>query len=155
MAGSRSRVAMSPEETEAFLRAATKLQVATVGADGSPHLTTLFHVVLDGRVAFWTYARSQKVRNLERDPRISCLVEDGVDYGELRGVSITGTAEVVSDDDVVRRVGEAVLRRMLGVDEGAPLEESVAAEVARQATKRVAVLVTPRRTATWDHGKLG
>ena len=67
------------------------MQVASVGHDGAPHLTTLFYVVRDGRIAFWTYGRSQKIRNLERDPRVSCLVEDGVDYFELRGVSITGT----------------------------------------------------------------
>ena len=74
-----------------FLDEKVKVQVASIGKDGAPHLTTLFYVVRDGAIAFWTYGRSQKIRNLERDPRISCLVEDGDDYFELRGVSITGT----------------------------------------------------------------
>jgi len=71
---------------------------ATLAQDGTPHLTTLFHVVDDrGRIAFWTYGRSQKIRNLERDPRISMLVEDGEDYFELRGVSIQGRARLVEE----------------------------------------------------------
>ncbi len=142
---------MSPAEVEEFLRGSMKVQVATVNRDGSPHLTTLFYVVTEGRLAFWTYASSQKVRNLERDPRITCLVEDGDDYFALRGVSLTGTAEIVRDADGVRAVGAAVADRMAG---GADLGEAGAAEVERQVPKRVAVLVTADRTASWDHGKL-
>jgi PPOX class probable F420-dependent enzyme len=151
VSGGRERVRMSPQEVEAFLGAASKVQVATVNPDGSPHLTTLFHVVQDGRIAFWTYARSQKVRNLERDPRISCLVEDGQEYAELRGVSITGTAELVRDEDGVRAIGTAVADRMA---DGADLGELGAAEIERQVPKRVGVLVTPTRVASWDHRKL-
>jgi general stress protein 26 len=65
-------------------------------------------VLHEGRIAFWTYARSQKVRNLERDPRISCLVETGDDYFALRGVSVTGEAELVRDDARIRQIGTAV-----------------------------------------------
>jgi PPOX class probable F420-dependent enzyme len=151
VSGGRDRVRMSPEEVEAFLGAASKVQVATVNPDGSPHLTTLFHVVQDGRIAFWTYARSQKIRNLERDRRISCLVEDGREYAELRGVSITGTAELVRDEDGVRAIGTAVADRMV---DGADLGEVGAAEIERQVPKRVGVLVTPTRVASWDHRKL-
>ncbi len=78
---------MSPSEIETFLDDSMKVQVATVSPDGAPHLTTLFYVMQDGQIAFWTYASSQKIKNLERDPRITCLVEDGEDYFELRGVS--------------------------------------------------------------------
>ena len=74
-----------------------KVQVATIGPDGAPHLTTLFYVLDEGRIAFWTYGSSQKVKNLRRDPRITCLVEDGDDYFELRGVSITGRARLIED----------------------------------------------------------
>ena len=90
------------------------MQVASIGTDGVPHLTTLFYVVRDGRIAFWTYGRSQKIRNLERDPRVSALVEDGVDYFELRGVSITGRAEIVRDyDEHLRASAAAVVTRMV------------------------------------------
>ena len=88
--GGRDAVRMSDREVADFLEDNLKVQVASIGRDGTPHLTTLFYVVLDGRIAFWTYGRSQKVRNLERDDRVSCLVEDGTDYFELRGVSVTG-----------------------------------------------------------------
>jgi PPOX class probable F420-dependent enzyme len=142
---------MSDEEVADLLGSAAKVQVATLNPDGTPHLTTLFHVVRDGRIAFWTYAASQKVRNLERDPRITCLVEDGEDYFALRGVSVSGQAAILRDPDDVRSVGLAVAARMA---RGVELGEAGRAEVARQATKRVAIVVTPHRTASWDHGKL-
>ncbi|MGZ4444911.1 MAG: pyridoxamine 5'-phosphate oxidase family protein [Nocardioidaceae bacterium] len=147
----RTRVRMDPDEVDAFLRDSMKVQVATVNPDGSPHLTTLFYVVEDGRIGFWTYGSSQKIKNLERDPRITCLVESGEDYFELRGVSITGTAELVRDEDGVRRIGSAVASRMVG---GADLGEVGSAEVERQVAKRVGVLVTPGRVASWDHAKM-
>lgn len=147
----RDRVSMTEAEIEEFLRGSKKVQVATVNADGSPHLTTLFYVVDDGRVAFWTYGRSQKVKNLERDPRITCLVESGEDYFELRGVSISGRAQLVTDEAGIRRIGTAVADRMV---DGADLGDLGREEIERQARKRVAVVVVPERTATWDHSKL-
>ena len=149
--GGRALVRMAPAEVETFLGAAMKVQVATVNPDGSPHLTTLFYVVRDGRIAFWTYAGSQKTKNLERDPRISCLVEDGEDYFALRGVSVTGTAELVRDEDGIRTIGTAVAHRMAN---GADLGDIGAAEVERQVPKRVGVLVTPTKVASWDHHKM-
>ena len=152
---SRDAVRMTDGEVDAFLRSARKVQVATVGRDGAPHLTTLFHVVDDdGRIAFWTYGRSQKVLNLERDPRITCLVEDGLEYAELRGVSVTGTAEVVRDVDRVAEVGTAGALRMIGADSPEALGDLGRAVVARHARKRVAIVVTPERVASWDHAKL-
>jgi PPOX class probable F420-dependent enzyme len=110
---------MSQPEIDAFLEAAMKVQVATVNPDGAPHLSTLFYVMQDGVMAFWTYGSSQKIKNLERDPRITCLVEDGEDYFELRGVSVTGTAELVRDEPGIRKIGTAVAQRMArGADLG-------------------------------------
>ena len=149
--GGRAAVRMSEEEVGRFLGERMKVQVATVNPDGSPHLTTLFYVVDEGRIAFWTYASSQKIRNLERDPRISCLVEDGEDYFELRGVSVAGRAEVVREEDRIRAIGTAVATRMAN---GADLGEIGAAEVERQVRKRVAVLVDPAKVASWDHSKM-
>ena len=147
----RAAVSMSDEEIEGYLAASMKVQVASIGVDGAPHLTTLFYVLHDGRIAFWTYASSQKVRNLERDPRISCLVETGTDYVELAGVSIQGTAEIVRDEDRIREIGTAVTDAMSG---GADLGDLGREIVEKQVQKRVAVLVTPTKVASWDHSKM-
>ncbi|KQY64147.1 MULTISPECIES: pyridoxamine 5'-phosphate oxidase family protein [unclassified Nocardioides] len=151
----RDAVRLDDAELDAFLRDNVKVQVATVGTDGTAHLTTLFYVVLDdGRLAFWTYGRSQKIRNLERDPRITCLVEDGTDYFELRGASLKGVAELVLDPDRIFAIGSAVATRMVGAASFEQLGDVGAAEVRRQAAKRVAVIVTPERVSSWDHRKM-
>jgi len=150
-AGSRALVQMGDDEIDSLLAESAKVQVATVNPDGSPHLTTLFYVMHEGRLAFWTYARSQKIRNLERDPRLTCLVELGDDYFELRGVSLSGTADLVREADRIRAIGTAVATRMV---DGADLGELGRQEVERQVAKRVGVLVEPVRTASWDHRKL-
>jgi PPOX class probable F420-dependent enzyme len=150
----RDAVKMSEEEVDAFLQGAKKVQVATVNPDGSPHLATLFYVVRDGRIAFWTYGKSQKIRNLERDPRITCLVEDGEDYFELRGVSISGTATFVREHDELLDLGTAVAMRMGDADDPAALGEIGTSMVQKQATKRVGVIVSHDHVATWDHSKM-
>jgi PPOX class probable F420-dependent enzyme len=154
MAGSRQSVQLTDAEIEDFLGSQMKVQVATVGPDGAPHLTTLFYVLDEGRIVFWTYGSSQKVRNLRRDPRVTCLVEDGVDYFELRGVSITGKAELVRDPDRIRAIGSAVAARMVGADSFEELGEIGRTQVERQVSKRVGVVVHPEHIATWDHHKL-
>lgn len=153
-AGSRDAVKMDDAELEALLAENLKVQVASNGPDGVPHLTTLFYVLHGGEIAFWTYGRSQKIRNLERDPRVSALVEDGVDYFELRGASIVGHAEIVRDHDRIFEIGSAVATRMVGADSFEALGDLGRATVEKQATKRVAVVVRPERIATWDHRKL-
>ena len=150
-AAGRRAIAMTDEEVERFLTSQLKVQVASIGADGAPHLTTLFYVVHDGRIAFWTYRSSQKVRNLERDPRITCLVETGTDYFELAGVSLQGTAEVVCDVERVREIGTRVVTAMAG---GADLGELGAELVEKQVGKRVGIVVTPAKVASWDHSKM-
>jgi PPOX class probable F420-dependent enzyme len=151
VASGRDAVRLSEQEVTDFLAARMKVQVATVGPEGEPHLTTLFYVVDGGRIAFWTYGRSQKVLNLRRDPRISCLVEDGDDYFELRGVSITGRARLVEEYDEIHRIGTLVAARMAN---GVDLGDFGADLVAKQATKRVAVVVEPDKVASWDHRKM-
>ena len=149
--GGRARVRMSEAEVRDFLDGHLKVQVATVNPDGSPHLTTLFYVMQQGSIAFWTYASSQKIKNLERDPRLGLLVEDGEDYFELRGVSVSGTAELVRDEAGIRQIGTAVASRMA---HGADLGEIGRAEVERQVTKRVGVRVRADGVASWDHHKM-
>lgn len=150
----RDRVRLSAGEVADFLGSQTKVQVATNGAHGAPHLTTLFYVLEQGRIAFWTYASSQKVQNLRRDPRVACLVEDGAAYDELRGVSITGTAELRTAPEDVARIGGRVVAAMSGVADLAELGPEAADVVARQARKRVAVVVRPEHVASWDHRKI-
>ena len=150
--GSRAAVRMSSDEVADFLAGSMKVQVATVNRDGSPHLTTLFYVMHEGRIAFWTYASSQKIKNLERDPRVTCLVEDGEDYLELRGVSISGRAQLVTAADQIREIGRGVADRMAG---GADLGDLGRDLVERQVKKRYAVVVEPTKVASWDHRKMG
>ena len=145
---------MSTDEAWALVAEQRKLQVATVGPDGLPHLVTMFHTVLDGLLVFWTYARSQKIRNLDRDPRLTCLVEAGEEYEQLRGVQISGRARIVRGREDVAVVGRTVVCRMLGLAPAEELDPAVTAEVARQAHKRVAVEVVPERVVSWDHRKL-
>jgi PPOX class probable F420-dependent enzyme len=148
---SRNTVQMSDAEIEDFLAANMKVQIGTIGPDGSPHLTTLFYVLQDGKLAFWTYGASQKVVNLRRDPRISCLVEDGEDYFELRGVSIRGTARLIEDYDEIRALGTQVTRRMAGGVDLGDLGDEI---VDKQARKRVGIVVDPVKVASWDHRKM-
>ncbi|MCW2784328.1 MAG: pyridoxamine 5-phosphate oxidase [Marmoricola sp.] len=148
---SRNAVEMSDAELAEFLEANTKVQVATIGPEGEPHLTTLFYVLEDGKLGFWTYGRSQKILNLRRDPRITCLVEDGTDYFELRGATITGTARLVEDYDEILALGSKVAKVLAG---GLDLGEFGDEIVKKQALKRVAVIVEPTKIATWDHRKM-
>ncbi|HUZ37040.1 MAG TPA: pyridoxamine 5'-phosphate oxidase family protein, partial [Streptosporangiaceae bacterium] len=104
----RDRVAMTEQEAADLLAGSRKLQLATINPDGTPHLVTMFYVMLGGQIAFWTYRASQKARNLARDPRVTCLVETGEDYFELRGVQVTGTARCVEDPAGVLEIGRHV-----------------------------------------------
>lgn len=144
MAGRNAAVEMSQAELTAFLGSRRKVQVATLLADGSPHLTTLFYAMVDGRIAFWTYRRSQKAVNLRRDPRLTALVEEGESYDELRGAMIIGRADLVEDPPAVEQIA---LRISMTPDAN---RERIAA----QARKRVAVRVTQVRVTSWDHRKL-
>jgi PPOX class probable F420-dependent enzyme len=142
---------MSEAEIEGFLAGDMKVQVATIGPDGAPHLTTLFYVLDEGRIAFWTYGSSQKVKNLRRDPRVSCLVEDGDDYFELRGVSITGRALLIEDYEGIKALGARMTQRMAGDADLGELGEQI---VEQQARKRVGIVVEPDKVASWDHRKM-
>src|SRR5882672_33717 len=111
MAKRRGQIAMSEDELWKFIEERKSLQVATIGADGAPHLTTLWFVIVDGKIAFETFSKSQKIANLRRDPRIAVLVEDGKKYNELRGVAINGRADLHDDPAVVLPYALAMVRR--------------------------------------------
>jgi PPOX class probable F420-dependent enzyme len=151
MSSGRSAVQMSDPELADFLVANMKVQVATIGPDGQPHLSTLFYVLDDSRIAFWTYGKSQKILNLRRDPRITCLVEDGTDYFELRGATIFGKARLIEDYDSLVDLGGRVATVMANGEDLGDFGDQI---VAQQARKRVGVIVEPDRIASWDHRKM-
>jgi PPOX class probable F420-dependent enzyme len=151
MSSQRDAIRMSDEEIAAHLAEPLKLQLATINPDGTPHLVTMYYDVFDGaQIGFWTYGKSQKVRNLERDPRLTCLVETGEGYDQLRGVQIVGEAEIIRDYEQIREIGGRVYGRYIEGGLSAELQPFID----HQATKRVGVLVHATDVATWDHRKL-
>ena len=146
----RAEIVMTPEEAAAFLAEQRTVTCATLGRDGWPHLMPLWYVVRDAELWSWTYAKSQKVRNLERDPRCTLQVEAGHAYNELRGVMLKAEAVIHREFDAVAAVGEEIAVRYGGV----ALDDGAREYVHRQAAKRVALQFRPRDSATWDHGKL-
>jgi PPOX class probable F420-dependent enzyme len=148
----RDQIKMTDAEVRAFLEAGRDLQVASINADGTPHLVTMWYEIDDDDVCFWTYAKSQKVVNLRRDPRLTVLVATGEVYEELKGVSITGHAEIVDDLESVLPFGLKLFQRYWSADVG---DELVRGGVEAQAKKRVVIRVKPDTTVTWDHSKLG
>ena len=145
----RDRVAMTAAEVTGFLEANRKLQLATINRDGTPHLVTMYYVMQDGKITFWTYRSSQKARNLVRDPRITCLVETGNEYFDLRGVQVQGVVTVVDDPPGVLAIGRRIAGVTLNVHEG--LADDYVEHTAR---KRLGYVVEPARVVSWDHSKL-
>ena len=149
----RDAITMSDAEVLAFLDEERVVTCATFGPRGWPHLMPLWYVVRDGTLWSWTYAKSQKVKNLERDPRATLLVETGFEYTELRGVQIEARAELIRDtDQVFEFAKELTVRYAEGIES---VEGDAAEALKAQAPKRVAIHFEPVRIATWDHRKLG
>ena len=149
----RAQIRMDGEEVAAFLALQRTVICATLGRDGWPHLMPLWYVVRDGDLWSWTYAASQKVRNLKRDPRATLQVEAGEEYGELHGVMLKCDVTVHRDTPVVAALGREIFARYTEAD--GELAPEVQAMVDKQARKRVALEFRPGgRVATWDHRKL-
>jgi PPOX class probable F420-dependent enzyme len=131
------------------------MTVATLGPDGRPHLMPLWYVPQpDGSLIGWTFAKSQKAKNLERDPRATLQIEDGVEYQELRGVMLECDVEIELDADKVADFGMAIFARYAPGDSG-ELPPEVRAMVEKQASKRIGMRFHPTRVVSWDHRKLG
>jgi PPOX class probable F420-dependent enzyme len=151
----RDEIKLSDAEQRELLETERIAVVATHGPRGWPHLMPLWYVPRDGRIWVWTYAKSQKVRNLERDPRATVLVETGAEYGELRGLQIEAEALLHRDlETVVEFAKELTARYAKGIGD-VDLAGDAEAGLRAQAPKRVAIEFAPKRTATWDHRKLG
>jgi len=144
---------MTDAEVLAFLDEERVVVCATNGRDGFPHLMPLWYVVRDGELWAWTFAKSQKVRNLERDARATLQVEAGTEYHELRGVMLKCEVELVRDPDRVAALGLEIFGRYGGGAAGEVTDE-VRAMVLKQAEKRVGLRFAERDRATWDHRKL-
>ena len=146
----RSQIVMSADEIADFVTSSRTGTLATIGPDGQPHLVAMWYAVLDGEIWFETKAKSQKAVNLRRDPTVTVMIEDGLTYDTLRGVSIDGRAEIVADPDALLRVGISVWERYTG-----PYSDDVRPLVDQMMKNRIAVRVLPSRMRSWDHRKLG
>ncbi len=146
----RDLIRMNDEEIRTFLDEQRIVQIATNDHDGWPHLVAMWYVLIHDQIVFWTYAKSQKAANLRRDAKLTCLVEAGEQYEELRGVQIKGQAIINDDHETVQRIGEVIYERYTGT-----LNDTTRQMVVAQAAKRVVVFVEPKEIVSWDHRKLG
>ena len=148
MASRRNEIEMTEEEMHAFLAEHKVMQCATVGPRGFPHMVPLWYVTDGSDLIGWTYAKSQKTRNLERDPRATLGIAEGVEYHELRGAMLECDVALERETDRVAEYGMALVERFAG---GAPGAEEL---FRAQARKRVGLRFTPSRVVSWDHRKL-
>ncbi len=153
MASRRDQITLTEAEQAELLDSERIVVISSFGPRGWPHSMPMWFVVREGELWVWTYAKSQKVRNLERDPRATLLVETGTEYVELRGIQIEAEAELIRDTPQVAEFGkELTIRYAEGINS---IDGDAAAALEAQASKRVAIRFKPIRTATWDHRKLG
>lgn len=145
----RDALRMSEDEVARYLGNGHQARLATLNRDGSPHVVPVNYVVLDGNVAFWADADSQKVVNATRDPRVACVIDDGSEFTDYRGIQIQGRAQVSDDLEHSKRVGRAFLAKS-----PVPVPEEVEDQMLALAAERVVVEVVPDRVISWDHTKL-
>ncbi|MFN3216321.1 MAG: PPOX class F420-dependent oxidoreductase [Acidimicrobiales bacterium] len=152
MANQRATIVMTDTEVDEFLDQQRTITMATIGPSGMPHLVAMWYGFIDGVIYFETKAKSQKVANLRRDPRITCSAEAGHTYDQLRGVSVEGTATIIDDTeaDEYWAAGISVFERYQG-----PYDEELRPIVEFMMNKRVVVRVDAARVRSWDHRKLG
>jgi len=149
----RDQIKLTEDEQRELIERERVAVVSSIGPRGWPHSMPLWYVPRDGEIWTWTFAKSQKVKNLERDPRATLLIETGVEYGELRGVQIEAEAELIRDLDLIVAFGkDLTVRYSDGIES---VEGDAVAALEAQAPKRVAIHFHPKRIATWDHRKLG
>ncbi len=153
MPSRRDQIKLTEDEQRELIESERVAVVSSIGPRGWPHSMPLWYVPRDEEIWIWTFAKSQKVKNLERDPRATLLIETGVEYGELRGVQIEAEAELIRDLDLIVDFGkDLTVRYSDGIES---VEGDAAAALEAQAPKRVAIHFHPKRIATWDHRKLG
>ena len=146
----RSAVVMTDEEVADFVAAHRTATFVTLGPSGHPHAMAMWFGVIDGVIWFETKAKSQKAVNLRRDARATALIEDGLTYDQLHGVSLEGEAVIVDDPAALQAVGVSVWERYYG-----PYTDALAEQVDQLMNNRVAIRFDVSRTRSWDHRKLG
>ena len=151
MPSRRGAIALTQEEQDQFLNDSWTLQVASMGPKGYPHLVAMWYVVIDGDIHFTTFRKSQKILNLQRDPKMTVMLEAGKAYNELRGLVIEGNAELIDDPAHTAKVMAMVGEKYNGIP--VPMETPEAA--LKVAAKRLVVRVRPVDIYSWDHSKLG
>ena len=153
MPSRRDQIKLTDDEQRELLESERVVVVSSIGPRGWPHSMPLWYVPRAGEIWVYTYGRSQKVKNLERDPRATLLVETGHHYNELRGIQIEARAEINREFGVVFELAKDLnLRYAEGLSS---LSDDAVGVLERQAPKRVAIRFVAERTASWDHGKLG
>jgi PPOX class probable F420-dependent enzyme len=151
MAKKRDQIKMTDSEIAEFLAAERVMNVSSNGRDGWPHVTALWYVMRDSDPWSWTYRKSQKVKNLERDDRATVLIESGHEYAELRGVMLRTRAHIEHDTERVIDFAEELFAKYQGAEGSPEMREALRA----QAAKRVAIRFEVVETVSWDHAKLG
>ena len=149
-ANQRSQIVMSHDEIVRFIEQSRTCTMATIGPTGTPHLVAMWYAVVDQQIWFETKAKSQKVRNLRRNPAVTVSIESGRTYDSLKGISIEGRGVIVEDADALWKVGVSVFERYNG-----PYTDDMKPFVEVMLNKRVAVRVDVDRIRSWDHNKLG
>jgi PPOX class probable F420-dependent enzyme len=149
MPSRRDQIELSEEELRSFLAESMVMQCATAGPRGWPHMVPLWYVPDGLELRAWTYWKSQKARNLERDPRATVGVESGVEYHELKGAMLECDVELIRDVEALGEFADRLVERYAGGSDEA--KEAFRA----QAPKRIGLRFKPRHIATWDHSKLG
>lgn len=145
----RNKIVMSDEEITTYIEKSRTATLATIGANGRPHLVAMWYAVIDGEIWFETKERSQKAVNIKREPRVTVMIEDGATYDKLRGVSIDAEAEVVTDPEMLWNVGINVWERYNG-----PYSDDLRELVEVMIKNRIAIRLKPQRMRSWDHRKL-
>lgn len=151
MASKRSQIMMTDDEVQAYLESERVLNVATIGPTGHPHMVAMWYAMVDRNAVFWTFAKSQKIVNLRRDPRMTGLIESGESYSELKGVELVGSGRIVEDFEQILDMGKAVAVRYNGPEAAA---EAVLPFIEAQARKRFVVELEIERVVSWDHSKI-
>lgn len=151
MPSRRGAIGLTEEEQQKVLEESWTLQVASNGPKGFPHLVAMWYVVIDGKIHFTTFGKSQKILNLRRDPKISCMLESGKGYAELKGLVIEGEAELLEDTPFTAKVMGLVGAKYNGI----PVPTETPEAALKVASKRVVVKINPVDIYSWDHSKLG
>ncbi|GKQ41686.1 pyridoxamine 5'-phosphate oxidase family protein [Streptomyces sp. A012304] len=144
------RIMMTPGELDAFLTTQRTCRVATVSADGTPHVSALWFL-WDGS-ALWLYSvvRSRRWADLRRDPRVAIVVDTGEEYESLRGVELSGTVEFVGE---IPRTGE--LCAELDAVETLFARKNFGLNAMPHDGRHAWLRLRPEKIVSWDFRKLG